>query len=312
MQTYHYAAACLLLLLLGGTAPVDAQISANLLEERATVHALTMATPLGEEQPQGDVEEISCTASLICGQCHALSPEFIEAADLDYSWIDPSTCKAPEVRAGTGGGIWMDGITVMSDTLDSVRGAVLYLRDFAPDEYRLPENLLALHDLSFSLSRLPLVTRGTSAGLAFLLSAYSAVTGTDIMPQVAVTGAVDQHGIVGPVGSVIQKILAADRLGYSTVIIPAGNASALSLLPPELPQRIRIILAETTEQALFHALGQAGPKGEEYEAMYQNYLAASSLALQGDADEALEIFSQLAALFPEDYSLRVWMQYLSS
>jgi hypothetical protein len=271
-----------------------------------------MATPLGTDQPQGDVEEITCHSSLTCARCHILSQEFAQAAAQDYVWIDPSSCKFPEVAQGKGGTVWVEGITVMSDTLDSVRAAITYLQDNAPEEYRLPAKFLSLFDLSFGFSKVPLLTRGTSAGLAFLLSAYSAAVGIPIMPQVAVTGAIDEKGKVGPVGSTVNKVLAADRSGFSTVIVPAANAYELALLPVDLPKRVRIILADNAQQAFFHALGQAGPEGAKYDAMFHNYLTAISLSNQGDYKGALDIFTQLSSSFPEDYSLQVWIQFLKS
>jgi len=300
-----------LVALLSNGSFLQADTVAVATERTASVRALSVATPLGGGPPHGEVETISCRASLSCGRCHLLSVEFAQAAAQDPSWVDPSSCKEAEVSDGNGAAILVDGITVMSDTLDSVRAAVLYLRDFAPKEYRIPGDFLSLYDLSFTLSRVPLITRGTSAGLAFLLSAYSAISGVPLIPEVAVTGAIEADGRVGPVGSIVQKILAAERLGYSTVIIPAANGSDLAL-PPDLPKRIRMILVDTADQALFHALGQAGPRGAEYEAMYQGYLAAVSLAEQGKRAEALEAFLRLANMFPEDYSLRVWIEYLRS
>ena len=302
----------LLVALVGAAGDLAAQTAASLPNRQATVHALSMTTPLGASSPQGDVEEITCRLSLTCARCHVLSTDFAQAAAVDDSWIDASTCKLAEVKEGNAGKIWVDGITVMSETLESVRAAVLYLRDYAPEGYRLPKDLLARYDISFSFGIVPLITRGTSAGLSFLMSAYSAAAAIPIMPQVAVTGAITEDGKVGPVGAIPEKVAAAAQLGFSTVIIPASHYAELSLLPPDLPRRIRIILADTADQALFHALGQAGPRGAEYDAMCKNYLAAVALANQGETGQALSIFSQLATMYPEDYSLRVWVQYLQA
>ncbi|TAM59815.1 ATP-dependent protease, Lon family [bacterium] len=65
---------------------------------------------------------------------------------------------------------------------------------------------------------------GPSAGLAIFLALYSAITGTPLPQDVAVTGEVSIQGRVRPVGGVNEKIYAARQAGMRAVLLPKENA----------------------------------------------------------------------------------------
>jgi len=72
---------------------------------------------------------------------------------------------------------------------------------------------------------------GPSAGLATALALISAQTQTVVVPAgtvVAVTGTVDAAGVVGQVGGIEQKAVAAARAGASTMLVPTGQGPQAS------------------------------------------------------------------------------------
>lgn len=64
---------------------------------------------------------------------------------------------------------------------------------------------------------------GPSAGIAIATAVYSAILNKAVNNKIAMTGEVSILGIVGAIGGVNAKILAAKRAGASKVIIPSGN-----------------------------------------------------------------------------------------
>ena len=69
--------------------------------------------------------------------------------------------------------------------------------------------------------------RGPSAGLAFALEVYDALSGHRLAKgrKIAVTGTIDLDGNVGPIGGVRQKVLGAVRRGADMVLVPVENAT---------------------------------------------------------------------------------------
>ncbi len=64
---------------------------------------------------------------------------------------------------------------------------------------------------------------GPSAGAAMAVGFIALFKGDTINRGVALTGTINPDGAVGPVGSVPDKVRAATREGYRTILIPAGQ-----------------------------------------------------------------------------------------
>ena len=67
---------------------------------------------------------------------------------------------------------------------------------------------------------------GNSAGLALTLSILDLVTPGELTGglQVATTGTIDPAGVVGPIGGVVQKVVAAREGGMDLFLVPASEA----------------------------------------------------------------------------------------
>ncbi len=99
--------------------------------------------------------------------------------------------------------------------------------------------------------------RGPSAGLAFTLEVYDAVSGHTLARgrKIAVTGTIDLDGNVGPIGGVRQKVLGAVRRGADLVLVPAGNAADARAAAHG---RVEVVAVSSFRQAL-RALGAPAP-----------------------------------------------------
>ncbi len=86
-----------------------------------------------------------------------------------------------------------------------------------------PERLHA--DLHVHLPEGAIAKDGPSAGVAIVAALVSALRGTAVRSDVAMTGEISLQGRVLPVGGMRAKIIAAERAGLRTVIVPADNAA---------------------------------------------------------------------------------------
>ena len=64
---------------------------------------------------------------------------------------------------------------------------------------------------------------GPSAGAAMTVGFLAVLRGDPIQRGVALTGTIEPNGQVGPVGKIADKVRAAAREGYRTVLVPQGQ-----------------------------------------------------------------------------------------
>jgi ATP-dependent Lon protease len=106
---------------------------------------------------------------------------------------------------------------------------------------------------------------GPSAGVTMAVALASLLTGRPVKQEVAMTGEITLRGQVLPVGGIKDKVLAAHRLGVTTVIIPKKNENDLDDLPDEVRKQLTFVLVTTVEEAFEAALEpkKASPKPHE-------------------------------------------------
>ena len=95
---------------------------------------------------------------------------------------------------------------------------------------------------------------GPSAGVAMVTSIVSALTGTAVRKDVAITGEVTLRGRVLPIGGLKEKLLAAHRGGLKTVLVPKENERELSEIPDNIKKELKIIPVATVDEVLKQAL----------------------------------------------------------
>jgi ATP-dependent Lon protease len=81
---------------------------------------------------------------------------------------------------------------------------------------------------------------GPSAGVTMTTALASLLSGRKVRADVAMTGEVSLTGRVLPIGGVKQKLLAADRAGITTVLIPQRNEPDLDDVPAEVLERLTV------------------------------------------------------------------------
>ena len=91
---------------------------------------------------------------------------------------------------------------------------------------------------------------GPSAGVGIATSLVSALTKNPVKSSVAMTGEINLHGQVLPIGGLKEKMLAALRGGIKTVIIPLENEKDLAEIPDNIKGNLEIKTVEWIEEVL--------------------------------------------------------------
>jgi ATP-dependent Lon protease len=94
----------------------------------------------------------------------------------------------------------------------------------------------------------------------------SLFTDRPVHHDVAMTGEISLRGLVLPVGGIKEKVLAAQRAGLRTVLLPARNEKDLREVPEATRSTLQFVFLETVNDAVQASLGQrgAGRPGSEF------------------------------------------------
>jgi ATP-dependent Lon protease len=98
---------------------------------------------------------------------------------------------------------------------------------------------------------------GPSAGVAMVTAIVSVMTGIPVKRDVAMTGEITLRGRVLPIGGLKEKLLAAQRGGIKTVLIPEENAKDLVEISDSIKKGLEIIPVSRMDEVLPKALVRA-------------------------------------------------------
>ena len=118
------------------------------------------------------------------------------------------------------------------------------------DQLGLREDFLEKVDLHVHLPEGAIPKDGPSAGITLALALISVLTGIPVRADLAMTGELTLRGMVLPIGGLKEKLLAAHRMGCTTVLIPAENARHLEELPLEVRERLTIHLVGHMDEVI--------------------------------------------------------------
>ncbi|MBV7534600.1 endopeptidase La [Duganella sp. sic0402] len=95
---------------------------------------------------------------------------------------------------------------------------------------------------------------GPSAGIAMTTAMVSVFTGIPVRADVAMTGEITLRGEVLPIGGLKEKLLAAQRGGIKTVLIPEQNVKDLADIPDNVKNKLEIVPVRWIDKVLEVAL----------------------------------------------------------
>ncbi|WP_329567575.1 endopeptidase La [Kitasatospora sp. NBC_01266] len=139
---------------------------------------------------------------------------------------------------------------------ESAHIALSYLRSRGA-ELELPVTGLRERGIHLHVPAGAVPKDGPSAGITMTTALASLLSGRKVRTDVAMTGEVSLTGRVLPIGGVKQKLLAADRAGITTVIIPKRNEPDLDEVPAEVLERLTVHPVADVREVLALALEPA-------------------------------------------------------
>jgi ATP-dependent Lon protease len=95
---------------------------------------------------------------------------------------------------------------------------------------------------------------GPSAGIGIVTSMVSVLSGIPVRSDVAMTGEITLRGEVLQIGGLKEKLLAAQRGGIKTVLIPEENVKDLVEIPDNIKNKLEIVPVKWIDKVLEIAL----------------------------------------------------------
>ncbi|MGB2333980.1 MAG: endopeptidase La, partial [Candidatus Puniceispirillaceae bacterium] len=136
---------------------------------------------------------------------------------------------------------------------ESIQAAEFFIKSRA-QSYGIDLVELAKHDVHVHVPEGATPKDGPSAGVGMATSIISAITGIEVRRDVAMTGEITLRGRVLPIGGLKEKLLAAQRGGLTTVLIPKDNEKDLADIPDNVKSSLKIIPVAMVDEALSAAL----------------------------------------------------------
>ncbi len=134
---------------------------------------------------------------------------------------------------------------------ESAQAALSYLRSQA-QQLRLSPTFFKGREIHIHLPEGAIPKDGPSAGITMAMAMYSAISGKPARSDVAMTGEITLRGEVLGIGGLNEKLLAAQRSGITTVLIPQENVKDLAEIPERVKEGLRLIPISQIEDALGH------------------------------------------------------------
>lgn len=112
----------------------------------------------------------------------------------------------------------------------------------------------AQHDIHIHIPAGATPKDGPSAGVTLTTALASLILGIPVDPKLAMTGEVSLSGKVLPVGGIKEKVIAAQRAGIRTILLPKDNERDIEDIPEEVRNDLTFKLMGTVDQVLEEAL----------------------------------------------------------
>lgn len=138
---------------------------------------------------------------------------------------------------------------------ESAKAAVTFVRCNAA-HYGINPDFYKDTDIHIHATEAAVPKDGPSAGVTIVTALISALTGTEIRRDVAMTGEVTVRGRVLPIGGLKEKSMAAYKAGVKKVFIPAENEADIDEIDDVVKNNIQFIPVNYAEEVVRGALAK--------------------------------------------------------
>ncbi|MEO0092064.1 MAG: endopeptidase La [candidate division WOR-3 bacterium] len=121
---------------------------------------------------------------------------------------------------------------------ESAQAALSYIRSNGK-HFKIDEDFFTNSDVHIHIPAGATPKDGPSAGVAISAALLSLLKNKPIDPHIAMTGEITLTGRVLPVGGIKEKIIAANRAGIKTVLLPEGNKKDLIEIPEKVKKNLK-------------------------------------------------------------------------
>jgi ATP-dependent Lon protease len=136
---------------------------------------------------------------------------------------------------------------------ESAHAALSYVRSRA-ESFGIEPGFNRRIDIHIHVPEGAIPKDGPSAGITMATALVSALSKIPVRREVAMTGEITLRGRVLPIGGVKEKLLAAHRIGITTIILPRENEKDLADIPKNVLDAVTVQLVENVDEVLKIAL----------------------------------------------------------
>jgi ATP-dependent Lon protease len=151
-------------------------------------------------------------------------------------------------KDGKTGGVVLTG--QLGDVMkESAQAGISFIRSRAED-LGISNAFNKENDLHIHIPAGAIPKDGPSAGITMASAVASALTGTPLRKDIAMTGEITLRGKVLPIGGLKEKTLAAHRNKIFEIIIPKENVKDLEDIPPEVKKKVKFHPVSSMDEVL--------------------------------------------------------------
>ena len=130
---------------------------------------------------------------------------------------------------------------------ESAQTALSYVRSNA-SRFAIDAGFFDSSDIHIHIPAGAIAKDGPSAGVTIAAALLSLLTKRAARREVALTGEITLHGDILPVSGIREKVLAAQRAGVKTVVLPRRNKVDVDNLEEDVKQDVQVVLADEIPQ----------------------------------------------------------------
>ena len=124
-----------------------------------------------------------------------------------------------------------------------------YVRSIG-QEYKIGPEIFRKNDFHIHIPEGAVPKDGPSAGITMATALLSAITGTKVNADIAMTGEITLRGGVLPIGGLKEKILAANKAGMKKILVPAKNQKDVVEISKEIKGGMEIVFVSSMSEVI--------------------------------------------------------------